>query len=138
MGQAFLTLDSRGLRLEFASDALTFTIPGKPVPWQRVQRNRHGSTYVPERTREYEKLAGLCALAARPAWWPMDAAYTLVLRIYGARSNADMSNCLKSVEDGCNGILWTDDKQVHAPFPVRMPKDASGPRVEASVWVMES
>lgn len=123
-------------------ERLTFTVPGKPVPWQRVQHGR-GHAYVPSRTRKYEAQVGLVGLVARQRWeiatgrtWPLDARYQFTARVFGARANADMSNVLKALEDGLNGVVWADDKQVDRPWPERCAMDAAGPRVECVVEVL--
>ena len=119
---------------------LAFTVIGRPIPKARARS--HGKAhYTPHKTRAYERQIAMIALAARAAWetdhgvpWPLARRYGLRLSVYGARANADMSNVLKSVEDGCNGVLWLDDRQIDDPHPVRC--QGLPARVEATVEVI--
>lgn len=95
--------------------SISFSIPGPPVPKGRPRTVRAAGkvrTFTPERTRRYERHVGLCCLAARPAGWPLDARYSVTLRVYGARANADLDNVAKAVLDGAEGVLWANDRQV--------------------------
>ncbi len=115
--------------------AMTFTVPGKPVPKGRprtVRRNGRVITFTPARTRRYERIVGICALAARPVGWPLDARYRVVLSVSGANPRADLDNVAKAVLDGCEGVLWTNDRQVCDLRVVRA-QDEAGVAVDVEV-----
>jgi len=100
-----------------ATVVLRFTIPGAPVPKgrPRVVRSGGGKTrgVTPPRTRVYEATVGVYALQARqlhPGPWPLDVHYSVTAEIAGGRG--DLDNVAKSLLDGCNGVLWSDDARV--------------------------
>lgn len=95
---------------------LTFHIPGRPVPKGRPRFTRSGRAYTPRRTREYERKIADHALVARNTQrqWPTDARYHVLVtaHVLTERSHGDVDNYAKAALDGCNGVLWLDDRQV--------------------------
>ncbi len=103
---------------------LSITIVGKPQPKERARqgRTRAGKAiwYTPERTRRYQRAVATAALLARQTWqtihgttWPLDASYEVWVSLtFRDRRIADGDNCLKSVLDGAEGVLWRNDRQV--------------------------
>ena len=95
---------------------LAFTVPGAPVPKGRPRVVRNGGKVrgvTPPRTRVYEATVGVYALQARqlhPGPWPLDVHYSVTAEIAGGRG--DLDNVAKSLLDGCNGVLWSDDARV--------------------------
>jgi Holliday junction resolvase RusA-like endonuclease len=128
------------------SNALTFTIPGEPVPKERARTVRRGGrtkTFTPPRTATYEALVGMRAMLAaaeyrkaQGASWPTDARYAVhMLVVRSTRRACDLSNIAKAVEDGAQGVagLWLDDAQIDELSVVRGRVDAHAPRVEVTV-----
>jgi Holliday junction resolvase RusA-like endonuclease len=114
---------------------LAFAVPGKAVPKGRPRVFR-GHAITPKRTRRYEELVAFHADAAverlRDAGftWGLDAdAYRVTLIVFaGDKRHSDVDNLAKSLLDGCTGILWNDDYQVHDLRVVRA-LDRKDPRV---------
>lgn len=120
---------------------LAFTVPGPPVPKGRPRTVRHRGavrTFTPTRTKRYERHVAICAWKAAPAGcgWRTDGRYAATLRVFGARANDDMDNVAKAVLDGCEGVLWKNDRQVELLTVERCAADGDGPRVEAAVEVL--
>jgi Holliday junction resolvase RusA-like endonuclease len=97
--------------------AVRFVIPGRPVPKRRPRVYSHGrrvQVYTPPETRAYEETVGLFARRACPE--PLTGPVRLRVRVFlrDGRRCPDLSNLVKSIEDGCNGIAYADDSQVKA------------------------
>jgi len=111
--------------------AVSFVIPGAPVPKGRARVTRFG-THTPKRTRAYEHDVRLLARAAVGMAQPYEGALHLDLIAYlpiakswpkwkqaAARagtlqpiSKPDLDNIEKAVTDACNGVLYADDGQI--------------------------
>jgi crossover junction endodeoxyribonuclease RusA len=109
---------------------MKFTIPGKPVPKQRPRVNTKTKTaYTPEKTVEYEKKVGLCALKAlrEASGKKLEGNVRVmielgeketVVRVFGqsmephTKTRGDLDNYAKSILDGMQGVLFDDDRQV--------------------------
>ena len=117
-----------------------FLVPGKPTPKQRARKGKGGRWYTPKATADYERLVGLCGLRARATWtvdagepWPMGAAYEVQMRIVPAtRRRLDVDNVAKSILDGLNRVLWSDDSQV-VKLTVERAEPSRGPHVSVLV-----
>lgn len=113
--------------------AITFEIPGDPVPQPRPRvtvRGKHGHAYTPRDHRIHGYRAAIAAAAKAAGATPTDdAPLTLVVDLVFARPKshyrksgvredapklprADCSNVLKGLEDSLNGVAWVDDCQV--------------------------
>ena len=122
------------------SDRLFFVIPGAPVPCARARVFADKNTgrvrsAVPAKTRAYENHVKLLAQIAvnRAAWKPADdVAYAIELRIFRDVRRGDWDNFAKSVTDGCNGVVWKDDRQITDAI-VRVRYDKANPRIEVVV-----
>lgn len=115
---------------------LQFTVPGKPQGKARPRFNtRTHTAYTPEATRRYERLIGTCAKVAAmpkalayPTQEPVHMHITAVFKPPKSTTKAqlkriaqgellpsglpDVDNIAKAVLDGCNGVLYNDDRQV--------------------------
>lgn len=114
---------------------LVFAIPGQCVPKARP-RVGHGGAHTTRATRLYEQRVAVYALAARQKMktWPRDAEYRLTVYITNEnRIRRDGDNQLKSLMDGCNGILWDDDYQVSDGRFIRCAPDKGNPHVRVEV-----
>jgi Holliday junction resolvase RusA-like endonuclease len=115
--------------------ALTFSVPGEPVAKGRARAFIRGGKighHTPDKTARYENLVRLVAKqaigAAKPLEGPISLRCTFWLSVPMSHSNKrrkaclngserhckrpDIDNLLKSVKDGCNGVVWVDDCQV--------------------------
>lgn len=140
---------------------LSFVVPGPPVPkararvvgvaahifealcgrCKRIAGNAHAVT--PAKTRDYEKHVQTIAWAARthhPAWpWKDEATrYGIAIRVYRSRDAGDLGNYEKTVEDALNGVLWPDDRRLHARGDGGIFACEKGrERVEVDVWTLD-
>ncbi len=105
-------------------------IPGPPVPKGRPRMTRHGHTYTPPRTAQYEETVAFYGLKGMQGHPPLTGAVSLVFQAIfpipkswsaTRQQKAVMSphigrpdgdNVIKSVTDGLNGIAWVDDSQI--------------------------
>lgn len=98
---------------------IEFTLRGRPQPKRRPRVTSRG-TFTPGATPAYEKAIGNVALVARmkahvggAPLWPQDAEYTLSVSIFiKGKALMDLDNVIKSVADGMEGVLFTNDRQV--------------------------
>lgn len=100
-----------------------FRMMGPPVGKQRARvftdkRTGKIRACTPKETTLYEKSIGSYAYIAASSpltlGWPKAERYSLrVIACFGDNRRRDIDNVLKSVADGCNGVLWLDDSQVH-------------------------
>lgn len=119
------------------SQPIIFSVLGVPIAKGRAKFARRGNfvtTYTPEKTARYEnlvKMAAQHAMAGSPAiTGPVTLACRFVMPIPASYSKKraqacldgqephckkpDLDNLLKSIKDGCNGVVWRDDCQVVA------------------------
>lgn len=104
-------------------------LPIAPAPKERP-RFANGRVYTPNRTKWYEEAVQLTLQAAkiRPVTGAVSMTVTFYLTIPKSWQNAkkqlakegkvrpttkpDIDNLAKAIMDGCNGLLYNDDKQV--------------------------
>jgi Holliday junction resolvase RusA-like endonuclease len=112
---------------------IRFDIPGPPVGKGRPRATRANgfvSFYTPAKTRNYEKavaMAGkmfcrqplsgplrmsLFVRMAVPASWSKRKREDALSGCLRPVSKPDLSNVLKAIEDGLNGICYRDDAQI--------------------------
>lgn len=113
---------------------IVFTIPGQPVGKGRPRFARRGNfvtTYSPEKTANYETLVKIKSSEAMTGHAKFADAVSVVISLFVSvpaswskkkRAQAldgelkpttkpDLDNMAKIILDGCNGIVWGDDKQ---------------------------
>lgn len=114
---------------------VSFTVPGDIWGKGRPRATARGGfarLYTDERTRAYERTVGVLAKVAMGQTAPLigPLAGSFVFRVEPPRSASkrmradmlagrlypakkpDVSNCLKAVEDGMNGVVYEDDAQL--------------------------
>lgn len=124
-------------------EAITFTVPGKPVPKERPRHGK-GNTYTPKRTKDYENVVGFAAMAARAVAGRDVLKGPLYLFLlfkmpkpkkpkyaYPA-SVPDKDNLEKIYSDAMNGIVYQDDAQIVAGTQWKIYSDEPG--VEVAIW----
>lgn len=97
---------------------IILVIPGNPVPMGRPRVGPRGAT-IPERTvraeREIAELTKI-ELINHPDRFPLHEEFGIILAFFeGVKAEqhmADIDNCIKTVLDALNGIVWIDDKLV--------------------------
>jgi Holliday junction resolvase RusA-like endonuclease len=113
---------------------VSFIVHGKPIGKGRPRFTRSGHTYTPQATKDYERKVSVAAFTAmveanvtttdRPvvarieAYFPIPVSWSKKRQIeaqLGATfpSKPDIDNVVKAALDGCNGIVYDDDAQVH-------------------------
>ena len=141
------------------ANSIAFTIPGTPVAKGRAKFARRGNfvtTYTPDKTARYENLVALAGQAmmgvtetdpGRPllegpvelrvmAYMPIPASWSMKKQRAAALgeilpiSRPDLDNCIKSIKDGCNKVIWKDDSQV---VDIIAKKRYGAPRVEIEI-----
>jgi Holliday junction resolvase RusA-like endonuclease len=115
--------------------AITFYIPGTPVPKGRPRFARRGAfvtTYTDDKTASYENLVKIVAQQAMkgaeiftgavsvfvslnvtpPASWSQKKQKQALDGQIFPTSKPDVDNVVKGIFDALNDIVWKDDKQV--------------------------
>jgi Holliday junction resolvase RusA-like endonuclease len=93
---------------------LRFIVPGQPIPQDRP-RFTGRRAYDTKRCIQAKRDIGIYALEARVAKGlsgPSKSPMAIRIRFVGLDPRADVSNAVKLVEDGLNGVIWDDDRQV--------------------------
>jgi len=121
------------MREQAANNSVEFTVMGPPVPKAR-HRTYKGKAYTPKKTLGYEKLVAQHALRARTFAHlrPFDGPVGLkVVVSFADKRRRDLSNVLKSLEDGMNKIIYDDDSQI---CEIHAYVQHGQPHVKVSVW----
>jgi len=114
-------------------NAITFSVPGDPVPQPRPRVSTRGGfarAYVPAKHPVHSYRAALAAAALEAGATPTsDAPITVILDLVFARPAShmtkkglrkgaptlprfDVDNCAKAALDALNGVAFADDSQV--------------------------
>jgi len=112
----------------------TFTVPGRPRGKERPRMGRNGKFYTPRTTREYEETVAWFAKTAYKGE-PTKDPVRLDMTIRSSKSKADTSNILKAIEDGMNGIIYVDDRQIKEIHISRIEGDGEG--VDVAVFLLK-
>lgn len=118
---------------ENALARVEFSVPGKPLGKQDSRKSKTGVSYVPTETKNYLSLVRLAAAAVwsgKPLEGPVGLEIIAVYPIPKSWSKKrkeealrgliepakkpDLTNILKAVEDGMQGVIIYDDDQVCA------------------------
>ncbi len=95
--------------------------PIEPVAWQRVRRDRHGTTYVPKETARFKHDLAMIAKSKflrAPYAGPLKVQLMFWLpkpkrpKAHEPCVRPDLDNYVKGVFDALNGIVWDDDGQI--------------------------
>ena len=137
---------------------IVIKVDGQPVGKSRPRFTKGGRVYTPSKTRQYEDQVQRAAIEAMGTSKFNDApvqvfmiAYMEIPKSYSqAKRNRcmmgqhsptrpDSDNILKAVLDGCNGIIYRDDRFVFDVRCIRRYDDGQGPRLEARfTWDSET
>jgi len=110
----------------------SFVVPGNPVGKGRARSTKSGHHYTPGKTVNYEETVGYIALQSMMGRQATIKACRIEVDVYQAIPKSasktikelmcngqirptikpDTDNCLKSIKDACNRIVYADDKQV--------------------------
>lgn len=131
---------------------IAFTVPGEPQGKGRPRATRINGMvrlYTPSKTANYEGLIAMAAQQAMAGAGPLDGPVLLEVDMvhvmpasWSKKKRAaaglptckpDMDNVIKAVGDGCNGVVWQDDKQI----AVILAQRAWGERPEVRVRVAQ-
>lgn len=104
------------------SESFSITIPIAPQAWQRVNRDRHGTIYVPSKTRNFKAAVSKIMKAAIGNAEPIKKAMSIGVTFYlmppkrlkqkQPITRPDLDNYLKAILDAGNGIIWADDSVI--------------------------
>lgn len=122
---------------------LCFTVFGTPRPKQRARRSSLGFFYTPRETKKYEELVKTMAMFAAAKYrsdmgrpWDKDASYGFhAIGYFPDAHPRDVDNVNKSVMDGCQEILYSNDNRVKCSFIAHVERDKL-PRIEIIVRKM--
>ena len=118
---------------------ITFAVLGPPKPKDRPRFSGHA--YTTKKTREYEKMVQAAAMVALGTWrkenngvhWTGVGRYSLIVFFFfDDRRKRDLDNCIKSISDALNGMLYDDDHQIDELYAVR-DYDKRSPRAVVTV-----
>ena len=127
------------------------TIPGRPLGKQRARTIKSGRSYTPEQTVNYETFVKICYIEQKgqylgeiPLRMEINAYYPIP-KSTSKKNRAkmlsgeirptvkpDLSNVIKSIEDGLNNVAYKDDNQIITLIAMKFYDDV--PRVEISMY----
>lgn len=113
---------------------IEFTVPGKPVPQARP-RFWKGRVFSPQGNK---KTVALLAKVAMKGTALAEGRISCTITFFGANGHCDLDNLIKTIWDGCQGIVFKNDNQVkelHAYSFPRVHKDTPGTTCVTFEWV---
>ncbi len=113
-------------------DCVKFVIPGHPIPAVRMTQK---SKWVNPRAiayLDYKQTIGMIARTAAKGQRFENA--KVKIKVYYAGKGGDVDNYIKSVLDGCNGVLWEDDRGVIFVSGEKTRVSKPAERIEVEVW----
>jgi crossover junction endodeoxyribonuclease RusA len=120
---------------------MTFAVRGNPRPKGRPRFTKYGHAYTPKDTKGYEKVVRVAAMAALTKWrdenqglhWNAAGPFALQVHLFfDDKRKRDLDNCLKSISDALNKLLYDDDHQIDHISAERY-FDAHSPRAVVTV-----
>ena len=113
-----------------------FVVDGNPIGKERARtvRTKQGAvrSFTPTKTKQYEERVAMNCRVALGRGWKRDGKFAIALAIYhDTNVFPDISNVVKSVEDGCQGVAWNNDKDI---WLVNAERHVGKPRVEVTLW----
>lgn len=122
------------------SATIAFAVDGRPVSKNRALRFASGRAYRTPASREYQaRVAWSARLAMRdrpPIAGPVRVALTCWLR--DRRGLPDADGVAKALLDGCNGIVWVDDRQVCDLRVIRTVERGCDERVDVTIRAVDA
>lgn len=121
-----------------------FTIPGPPVPAQRVRKGKKRSGapvwYLPEPSASYQTHVATIARAAasmvKPSWRADCERFGVELFFYKSdRRHRDIDNLMKNILDACNKVLYVDDSRIVRAY-IELDVDRVNPRTHVIVYTL--
>ena len=118
---------------------IKFTVPGVPVPYQRVVPKQGQAPYNPPKYREYRKLVRLFAMRAMEGQPYTEKPIHIKITVYhtkkaASKQSGDIDNHLKAIFDSLNKVVFKDDGQI-VSVRVEKIKKPQDPHIE--VWVSD-
>lgn len=118
-------------------DGMKIVIPGRAIPHKRMtQRGK----FVKKDAQRYLAYKDLIGYTARPKFKNVsdkDIEIGVKVYLYGKTTpmglDGDVSNYLKTAEDGLNGIAYTDDRQIIRAYAEKIPCKKIEERMEIFV-----
>ena len=128
---------------------IKIVIPSKPIAKARPQKGKYGF-YTPKTTANYENLVK--TIAIQHFQNPIDKPIYLLIKFKIPRpkrliwkkkpmpeqpcdTRPDLSNLIKSIEDGLNGIAYKDDRQIYKLYAEKV-YHAGNDKSETIVWIV--
>jgi Holliday junction resolvase RusA-like endonuclease len=127
------------------------TILGNPLGKQRARTLKSGRSYTPEQTVNYENFVKMCYIEQKgeffgdkplrmeiTAYYPIPKSTSkkkISMMLTGEirpTKKPDLTNVIKSIEDGLNGIAYKDDSQIVTLITLK--KYGLEPRVELGIY----
>ena len=127
------------VRRSMNEQTITFCVNGPPKPKDRPRFSGHA--YTTKKTREYEQVVRVAAMSALTMWrnqnagkhWNAAGPFGITVFFFmGDRRKRDLDNCLKSVTDALNKLLYNDDSQLDEICAMR-DYDARKPRAVVTI-----
>jgi Holliday junction resolvase RusA-like endonuclease len=87
-------------------------IPGKPQGKQRPRKGKYENFYTPPKTKAYEEKVALCGLKEKGKIKKGEKCKLIIRAYFKGKQSCDLTNLEKSIEDGLQGIVFPNDRQV--------------------------